>query len=263
MRPKTKTYLLFLLIQVSFILLLSCGNRGEEPSAKPKGWDFKTCWYYANAIEIGDAFQLQYAEHAKSLLKAENDLGNEVDSDLILEKLKKLPGVNAVFISDADGITIEYPADYFDADFMDSLFNLNAASSHPKAPLMHRLTGGQVRFLEVRTTDNSYPSFTRFIHADTTDPSAEGAISLILNEDWLLAKVVPTMDSLKTESQQLLFWAPSPNNIFAEQSIGIIHRSDTLWWWGNKDIEIKNPPHFALGGIFRLQAHIFVRWVGE
>jgi len=247
----------------------------SSASEGKKAWDFNTDWSYANANVIRSHFESIYFNHCRLLLEAEKRLTAGGDQPVVLEDLKSLPGTNAVVISRSDGKEgHQLPKDAVNMkDFTEKLFNpydksvlkkykefkLDAKRQPKisKSPMMHRTVGGKVSFVGFSVDKDRYDLLTRILWQDST-AGISAAISLVLDPDWLVRQIPTVMDSLFRENSQLLFWAPSSRNNLVDQSIGIIHEGDTLWWKGNKDVEVGNIQ--VMWPILAIKIHSYIHW---
>lgn len=254
---------------LSILVVISTAGEGRN------AWDFNTAWSYANADVIKSHFESLYFNHCRLLLEAEKIFAAGGDHSAVLESLKSLHGTKAVVISRSDGEEgYQWPQDAVNLSaFTEKLFNpydksiieeykalkLDAKRQPKifKAPMMHRTVGGKVSFVGFSVDKERYDLLTRIFWQDST-AGISGAISLVLDPNWLVHQIPTVMDSLFRENSQLLFWAPSPLNDLVDQSIGVICEGDTLWWNGNKDVEVGNVQF--MWPIEAIRIHSYIHW---
>ena len=238
----TKTLLAVIIL---CLLILSASCMAQETAAgvsvaQARGWD--EAWSWGNAFAVKTYFEQLYYPHAIALLDAEKQLGSAGSSQEILKSLSALPGVKAAVLSRVNGRGEQFPEGAVKIKSFDSaLFHqLEDRALNSTTPMLRRAVGGKARFAEAPTSvDSAADLLVRYVVSDTSKPPAV-AISLILDEKWLLDQIPSAMDSLYRENVQLLFAAASPLNKIWEQSLGVIAGSDTLWWVGRKDVKIAN-----------------------
>ncbi len=253
-RTRPARYLLWLtivtLLTVATVLALAAG------------WSFDMTWSYANANVVHDQVAQDYYPHAIALLQADSAYRNGSPPLPILQRLQKLPGVKSVLFSVPGSQTsVQLPAGELPLTRLDSnLFQQLQATHHSWAPIMHAVVGGKTKFIRLHIGDAQYSLFTRYIKPDTTKPPT-AAFSLLLDPAWLVKILPPQLDSLARESTQLLFFAPSPQNHEAIQSLGLIHGTDTLWWLGPKNVNVVIKQ--GLWSFPEIEVHTFVHWKGQ
>lgn len=214
-------------------------------------------WSYSNGLVIMDNFELLYDSHFSALLAAEKQFKHGAAPMEIVAGLKSLPGIKGVVFSSSDGSSLQAPEGIVPLKvFTESIFQRGEATSRARAPMMQRKGGGQIRFVPLLLADESFDLMVRYVRADTVQPP-HAAICLVLDRNWLLPQISLRMDSLAHESRQLLFWAASSTNRFMEQSLGIIHNGDTLWWTGRKDVAVTNiQPLWPFGSDIEIHSHV-------
>ena len=201
---------------------------------------WSNAWSWGNALAVKDHFERLYTPHVSALLAADERFAEGAAPKDIIEALRLLPGIKGVvFCGGSEGV-VQSPEGLVEGEtFSEFILNRQEAIFQARSPMMQRMMGGQVRSIRARLPEKSLDLMVRYVRTEVGQPPRV-AICLVLDIDWLLARIPSQMDSLAHENAQLLFWAASPTNRFEEQSLGIIHGSDTLWWSGRKDIEMTN-----------------------
>lgn len=210
----------------------------DEKVAYKAGWD--EAWSWGNAFAVKTYFEQLYYPHARALLTAKEQLNSGTSPAAILKTLSGLPGVKGAVLSRVEGQSVQFPEGMAKLDSFDlAVFKrMEDNPVNPVSPMMKRTVGGKVRFAQAPTGGGMADLLVRYVVTDTTRITA--AISLMLDEKWLIAQIPSAMDSLYRENVQLLFAAASPRNKIWEQSLGIVAGEDTLWWVGRKDVKIAN-----------------------
>jgi len=231
------------LVVASFVILLT----GVHGASQAQGYNNDTCrvawsaaWSWGNALAIKDHFEWLYSPHASAMLAAEERFAGRAAPKDVVESLRLLPGIKGVVSCSSGGETVQSPEGLVEGKtFSEFIFGRSEATSQAQSPMMQRMIGGQVRFIRAQLPDEALDLMVRYVRTNVGQ-SPRAAICLVLDIDWLLARIPSQMDSLAHENAQLLFWAASPTNHLEEQSLGIVHGSDTLWWSGRKDIKVTN-----------------------
>ena len=207
-------------------------------AAQAAGWD--DAWAMSNALAVKTCFEQLYYPHAIALLDAENQLDSGASPTAVLKMLSSLPGVKGAVLSRVEGESDQFPEGMAKLDsFARAVFRrMEDNPVNPVSPMMKRTVGGKVRFARAPTGGGMADLLVRYVVIDTTRITA--AISLILDQKWLVDQIPLTTDSLYRENVQLLSAAASPRNTIWEQSLGVIAGEDTLWWVGRKDVKIRN-----------------------
>ena len=225
----------------SIASLLAAGILLFTVQANSQERKFEPAWELSNCITISDYFLTFYLPHASALLHAETMILDGVTGKEILEEMQILPGVNGALVAHIQ--EAEYWTNTKDTvpwnDLAKSLLGDESLFKLTKSPMTHKMLGGRCKFRQITISKKKFPLMVRAFQPDLSDSTSHTIIGLILDPDWLVKQIPSKMDSLARESSQLLFWAASPTNNQWEQSIGIISGSDTLWWAGPKDVEIK------------------------
>ncbi len=215
------------------------GIAQDKPSTDYKaGWD--DAWSWGNVFAVKTYFEQLYYPHAIALVDAEKQLNSGASTSSVLKMLSGLPGVKGAVLSRVEGESVQFPEDLAQLDsFSRAVFTrMEDNPVNPVSPMMKRTVGGKVRFAQAPTGGDRADLLVRYIVMDTTRITA--AISLILDQKWLVDQIPSAMDSLYRENVQLLFAAASPQNKILEQSLGVIAGKDTLWWVGPKNVNVTN-----------------------
>jgi hypothetical protein len=232
-------------------------------ACQAQGYGGDTCrvawsdaWSWGNALAVKDHFEQLYAQHASALLAADKKFADGAAPEDIVEAFRLLPGIEGVVFCTSSGEVVQSPDGLVEGKtFGDYIFGRSEATSQARSPMMQRIMGGQIRFISAKLAEKPLDYMVRYIRTEVAQPP-RAAICLLLDMDWLLARIPSQMDSLAHENAQLLFWATSPTNRIEEQSLGIVHGSDTLWWSGRKDVKVTNKQ--ALWPFAEIEVHSWV-----
>ncbi|MCX6601829.1 MAG: hypothetical protein NT025_09775 [bacterium] len=224
----------------SFVMIVPNSLRGQTTNSDTCKVAWADAWAWGNALAVKEHFEQLYIPHVSALLAAEKKFSQGTPLKAIAKDLQSLPGIKGVVIVNSNGEAAQNPEGLVQGKvFSEFILKRPEAISHARAPMTKRKMGGQIRFITTEPADKALNLMVRYVRS-VSDETPQAAICLVLDINWLLSKIPSQMDSLAHENCQLLFWAASPTNNFEEQSLGIIHGSDTLWWSGRKDITVTN-----------------------
>jgi hypothetical protein len=199
-----------------------------------------------------------YYPHAEALLAAEERLGTGQEPGQILQDLSVLPGVKAAVLNQFGGEIFQYPVgEYPVSDLQSKFLDFREEAISYVHPMMKRKVGGLTRFVKWATGEDTLDLMVRYAEAEAAENMVLG---LVLDAGWLLKQVPAFMDSLARENASILFWSQSPPEL-NEQAIGVTYEGDTLWWQGNRSLEIRTV-HPA-GLIEGLELHPRFHWIKE
>jgi hypothetical protein len=215
----------------------------QKTAAQAQGWD--DAWSMSNALVVKNYVDQLYYPHAVALLDAEKKLKSGTDPVEVVKTLRELPGIKGVVVHtdvpDGKGATVQWPDSLVNLDaFLSILLNSKASEmTKTLSPMTHRTVGGTVKFQQVPMGDSWLDLMVRYVPSETL-PIPMAVISLVMDKNWLIKQIPAAMDSLYRENSQLLFCAASPTNKIWEQSLGVVTKTDTLWWTGRKDVKVLN-----------------------
>ncbi len=199
-----------------------------------------------------------YYPHAEAMLAAEERLGKGQEPGRILQDLSVLPGVNAAVLNELEGEIFQYPVGVYQVSDLQSKFvEFQEEAISYVHPILRRKVGGLTRFVKWATGTDTLDIMVRYAEAEGAENMVLG---LVLDADWLIEQIPSFMDSLARENVSILFWSQSSPDL-NEQTIGVTYGSDTLWWQGNRSLEIRT---VHPGGVIEgLELHPRFHWIKE
>jgi hypothetical protein len=213
---------------------------------------------YHLGLAIRGNLETIYYPHAEALLGAEERIAKGQDPGQILQDLSVLPGVKAAVFDQLDGEIFQYPVgEYQVSDLQPKFLSFREEANHYPHPILRRKVGGLTRFVRWAAGADTLDLIVRYAEAEVAENMVLG---LVLDAEWLLDQIPAFMDSLARENVSILFWSKSPPDL-NEQAIGVTYEGDTLWWQGNRSLEIRTV-HPA-GLIDGLELHPRFHWIQE
>jgi hypothetical protein len=217
------------LIIALFVTLLIClpdACQAQDSNNDTCRVAWSEAWSWGNALAVQDHFERLYIPHASALLAADQRFAGGAAPKDILDSFRLLPGIKGVVFCGGSEGGVQSPEGLVEVEILSEfILNRKEAVFQAQSPMMKRMMGGQVRFIRAKLQEKYLDLMVRYIRTEVGQPS-QAAICVILDKDWLLARIPSQMDSLARENAQLLFWAASPTNQLEEQSLGIILGSD-------------------------------------
>ena len=206
------------------------------------------------SIIMVDALSDVWYQHARQLMDIDSIL---TTSELDPEDLKHLvenEGVLDAFYLDLEtglGTNIN---SLIPIDSLISKLDVRGKSHTGGASRMgRRLMGGLTRFKRFSIGEEENPLLVRYI--GTYYPAnASKIVGMVLDEEWFVRKVPEVLDSLARNNTNILFaahalpdtnfnteeqkykWA-APNDAW-KQTLGAQYGSDTLWWFGDPNVDL-------------------------
>jgi hypothetical protein len=164
--------------------------------------------------------------------------------------------VRASLIDEIDGEIYQYPAGAYQVQDLQPQFkDFEKETMGYTHPIMRRKVDGLTRFVKWQAGRDSLDILVRYAEA----PGAEKQVlGLILDRKWILDRIPAFMDSLARENPMVLFWSKCPPDL-AEQCLGVTYGSDTLWWQGDRSLQI--PLAHPSGLIEDLKVHPRYHWI--
>ena len=247
--------LIFLIIVLIRVHTFAWPWLARLPEGKVRGEE--SSWHYAHVCSIGDQLAEIYQPHAQALFKAEKLLGSDAEQLPILMDLSYLPGVKTAIVCDLEGDCAQYPDDMYDLEqALPCFVEHKEGATYYSHPILRRKVGGLTRFHKFSQDGDSVDIMVRYGEVPGTENSILG---LVLDTEWLLEQIPAFMDSVFREDQTLLFWSKTIPDL-CEQALGITYHGDTLWWKGDRSLEMIFPTQLS-GLIFDLKVHARYHWI--
>ena len=197
---------------------------------------------------ISDEISRIWAPHATALLEFEEENHSTQPDESTMRNLLNLPGVKDVFYINLQDTNVCAVKNIIPDSLMMKLDMRGKKHCGGAAQMMRRLVGGLTRFRSVEFDERRFPLMVRYVGTYYPDRANE-VIGLVLDEEWFIDQIPAKLDSLAKNSTNLLFMAPQPPDTqwfkdddpykdIWKQTMGVLHGTDTLWWYGDRNTEI-------------------------
>lgn len=245
-------------LTVAFIVMLVFAHltmwpwimkRVENATTEGRNWS-----NYRIDCALKDGMGRVWAPAAIGLLDVEEKLKTAGVDGSDLAPLLKLPGVLDAFyldLSESQGVSVNNLV-HIDSLLKKLDLSQSQYSSGGGAPMMRRLVGGLTRFKSVKSEAGKLPLLVRYAGGFYPDKATE-IIGVVLDREWYVSQLPTLLDSLARDNSNLLFFAHrdldttwanvedpygTPGGAF-KQTIGVLDGKDTLWWYGDRKMDMK------------------------
>jgi len=205
---------------------------------------------------IKDGNRSLWAQQAHRLLDAEKEHLNLPIDNTQLKQLTELPGVQDAFYLDFTAHrSLSVNNIIPDTVLISKLDKFGKKGGGGAHFMSRRVIGGLAKFKSIKVNDQSYTVMIRYVGTYYPNRATE-AIGMVLDKKWYFDRIPAMLDSLAKNSSNLLWFAYCPPDTFWgdvddpyaavnsawKQTIGVLHKKDTLWWYGDRTMDMGYEP---------------------